>query len=56
MDGELADDRLAGAGRRGHQHAAAVLDLLAGPDLEVVEREVVEAAKSREHGVPRLLR
>ncbi len=51
VDRELADDRLAGAGGRGHQDPAPVLDLLAGPDLEVVEREVVVAAEVPEHGV-----
>ena len=36
---ELADHRLARAGRRAHQHAVAVLQRLAGAPLEVVERE-----------------
>ena len=40
MDGELADDGLAGSGRRGDQHALAVLQCLAGLDLELVEDEV----------------
>ena len=43
--GELADHRLPGAGGGSHQHAAAILELTAGPELEVVEREVVEAGE-----------
>ena len=39
VDGELADHRLAGAGRRAHQHAVPVLQCLAGALLKVVERE-----------------
>ncbi len=45
VDGELADHGLAGAGRGGHQHPVPVLDLPAGAQLEVVEREVVEGAE-----------
>ncbi len=36
---ELADDRLAGPRGRGHEHAAAVLELAARAELEVVEGE-----------------
>ena len=49
VDGELADDRLARAGGRRDEHAAALLDLLAGPHLEVVELEAVEAGEVLEH-------
>ena len=45
MHGELADDGLAGAGRRGHQHPVPVLERLAGPQLEVVEPERVPVAE-----------
>ena len=38
--GELTHDRLAGAGRGRDEHGAPGLELTAGPDLEVVEREV----------------
>ena len=51
VDGELADDRLARAGRRGDQHAVALLDPAAGRELEVVEREVVLAREVVQHGV-----
>ena len=49
VHGELADQRLARPGRRRDQHAAAGLELLAGPDLEVVEREVVQLHEVGEH-------
>ena len=42
VDGELANDRLAGAGRCGHQNAVAVFQCATGADLEVVKREVVQ--------------
>ena len=45
VDGELTDDRLAGAGRRGDQDTAAALDLPARAHLEVVELEAVEAGE-----------
>ena len=51
VHGELADDGLAGAGGGGDEHAAALLDLVTGPDLEVVEGEVVEPGEAREHRV-----
>ena len=51
VDGELAHDRLAGAGRRRHQDSAPVLDLPAGAHLEVVEREGVEALEGPQHRV-----
>ncbi|MGX1121664.1 hypothetical protein RKD37_007027 [Streptomyces ambofaciens] len=50
VDGELADDRLAGAGGRGHQHALARLECLTGLDLEGVEAEVVHLAEGGERG------
>ena len=45
VDGELADDGLAGAGGRGDQDAVTVLDGLAGLDLERVERKWVQTAE-----------
>ena len=39
-NGELADDGLAGPGRRGDEDVLALLELLARLDLEVVELEV----------------
>ncbi len=48
---ELGDDRLAGTGRRGHEHTAAFVERRAGCALEGVE---VEAEPSRELGEPRL--
>ena len=39
VHGELADDGLARPRRRGDQHRAALLELAAGPHLEVVESE-----------------
>ena len=51
VDGELPHHRLARAGRGCHEHAAAVLDVLARGDLELVEGEAVELAEVREHGV-----
>jgi hypothetical protein len=50
VDRELPDDGLPRAGRRGDEDAAAELELLAGPDLEVVELEVVEGGEAREEG------
>ena len=50
MDGELADDRLAGAGGSGDQHALARFESLTGLDLEGVETEVVHLAEARERG------
>lgn len=50
MDGELADDRLAGAGGSGDQHALARFESLTGLDLEGVETEVVHLAEVRERG------
>ncbi|CAM5505150.1 hypothetical protein SFUMM280S_09114 [Streptomyces fumanus] len=50
MDGELADDGLAGAGGCRHQHALAGLQRLARLDLEGVEAEVVHLAEGRERG------
>jgi len=41
VDGELADDGLAGPRGRGHQDALAALERLAPADLEVVAGEVV---------------
>ncbi len=52
---ELADDGLARPGRGGDEHAAALLDLLAGPHLEVVEGEVVVGGEVAEDGVPGVL-
>ena len=49
VDGELAHDRLAGPGRGSDEHAASVLDLPAGAELEVVELEAVEALEVLEH-------
>ncbi|MPM21245.1 hypothetical protein SDC9_67689 [bioreactor metagenome] len=46
VHGELADDRLAGAGRRGDQHPGAALDGPAGLDLVVVEVEAVVVGES----------
>ena len=51
MDGELPHDRLAGAGRGGHEHPTALLDDVAGAPLEVVESEVVLAGEGREDRV-----
>ena len=51
VDGELPHHGLAGARGRSDQHAAPVLDLLAGAELEVVEREVVEGAEVVDHGM-----
>src|SRR4029453_15088547 len=45
---ELADDGLAGTRWCGDQHAVAVLDDLAGLDLEVVERERVVSPERRQ--------
>ncbi len=50
VDRELADDRLARARGSGDEDAVAGLDRLAGPHLEVVEREVVERLEVREDG------
>jgi len=50
VHGVLADHRLARAGGRGHQDAAARAERTAGLDLEVVEVEVVERAKIGEFG------
>ena len=51
MHRELADDGLAGAGRGGHQHGAAVLEGAAAGELEVVQREVVAGGEGGELGV-----
>jgi hypothetical protein len=48
VDGELADDRLAGAGGRSDQDAVAVLDRCAGLDLERVQRKRVQTTEFRE--------
>ena len=42
VDGELADQRLPGAGGRGDQHLVTVLEGGAGAQLELVQLEVVE--------------
>ena len=50
VDGELADDGLARAGRGGDEDAAAVLQRLACLDLEGVEAELVQLAELCECG------
>ena len=42
VDGELADQRLPGAGGRGHEHLMTVLEGGAGAELELVQFEVIE--------------
>ena len=42
VDGELADQRLPGAGGRGHEHLVTVLEGGAGAELELVQLEVIE--------------
>ena len=51
VDGELAHDRLARPGGGRDQHPAAVLDLLARPDLEVVELEPAQPGELAQHRV-----
>ena len=48
VDGELPDHGLAGAGRRGDQHAVALVQRGAGLDLKVVELEVIQRAEAGE--------
>ena len=48
VDGELGDQRLAGAGRGGDDHRRALEDRPDGRDLEVVERERVAALEAAE--------
>src|SRR4051812_21587164 len=50
MDGELADDRLAGAGRSRDEDAVTALEGFARPHLEPVEREVVQPGEVGEGG------
>ena len=50
VDGELADDGLAGAGRGRDEDALAALERLAGTDLERVERELVGRGELRQCG------
>ena len=53
VHGVLADHRLARAGGRGHQHAAARAERAAGRDLEVVEVEIVQRAEGGEFRISR---
>jgi hypothetical protein len=50
VDRELTDQGLARPGGGRDQDAVARLELLAGPDLEPVEVEVVEGGEVREEG------
>ena len=56
-DRELGDDGLAGTGRRGDQHALALLEHVARGELERVEVEALAVAERlQQRGVPALLR